>query len=191
MVCPIAIGPSGSIRSTCPSIHLERFVGCAISQTTLTGAATLAAGQTFKFMIFPLPLLYDANQITSSSTHILSPLCETRNVIMPVGLCFRKGPFLMNVAVALLQMTSCGSDQAANLTKGEDFCRRALNMGADIALFPEMWNIGYTPYFPAEQEPCDIWRSQVGIKERFHMDIKSIRQAKAADQRAVVDCVRA
>ncbi len=65
----------------------------------------------------------------------------------------------MNVAVALLQMTSCGSDQAANLAKGEQFCRRARNMGADIALFPEMWNIGYTPYFPAEQELCDIWRS--------------------------------
>src|SRR5215475_8259254 len=48
--------------------------------------------------------------------------------------------------VALLQMTAFGNDQQANLAKGEDFCRRAKSMGADIALFPEMWNIGYTSY---------------------------------------------
>ena len=30
----------------------------------------------------------------------------------------------------------------------------------DISLFPEMWNIGYTPYFPLEQETCNVWRSQ-------------------------------
>jgi predicted amidohydrolase len=47
--------------------------------------------------------------------------------------------------VALLQMTANGSDEAANQAKGEDFCRRASAMGADIALFPEMWNVGYTP----------------------------------------------
>lgn len=50
--------------------------------------------------------------------------------------------------IALLQMVSCENDQDANLSKGIDFCRRAHNMGADIALFPEMWNIGYTSYDP-------------------------------------------
>lgn len=65
----------------------------------------------------------------------------------------------MNITIALLQMTACGNDQAANLAKGEEYCRRAKAMGADIALFPEMWNIGYTPYFPLEQEPCDVWRA--------------------------------
>jgi N-carbamoylputrescine amidase len=48
------------------------------------------------------------------------------------------------VNIALLQMNSCGTDQGANLTKGEAVCRRAREMGADIALFPEMWNVGYT-----------------------------------------------
>jgi predicted amidohydrolase len=48
-------------------------------------------------------------------------------------------------AVALLQMSAYGSNQQANLAKGEDFCRYAKRMGADLALFPEMWNIGYTP----------------------------------------------
>jgi len=40
-------------------------------------------------------------------------------------------------------MTSCGADQDANLAKGETFCRRAKLMGADVALFPEMWSNGY------------------------------------------------
>ena len=48
------------------------------------------------------------------------------------------------IQIALLQMTAWGSDQAANLAKGSEFCRRARALGADLALFPEMWNIGYT-----------------------------------------------
>lgn len=54
--------------------------------------------------------------------------------------------------IALLQMSAHGVDQDANLRKGEDFCRRAHALGADIALFPEMWNIGYTPYSPRVDE---------------------------------------
>ncbi len=45
--------------------------------------------------------------------------------------------------IALLQMASHGCDQEKNLIKGEEFCRKAAEVGADIALFPEMWNIGY------------------------------------------------
>ena len=46
--------------------------------------------------------------------------------------------------IALLQMAAHGTDVDANLRKGEQFCRRAAAEGADIALFPEMWQIGYT-----------------------------------------------
>lgn len=56
--------------------------------------------------------------------------------------------------IALLQMTSDGFDLQANLAKGEAFCRQARRMGADIALFPEMWSVGYTfsnPDFPQER----------------------------------------
>lgn len=49
----------------------------------------------------------------------------------------------MKLRVALLQMTSHGTDQRANLEKGDAFCRRAKEVGADIVLFPEMWNVGY------------------------------------------------
>lgn len=44
--------------------------------------------------------------------------------------------------VALLQLLS-ESNQPANLKKGLEACRRAKRMGADLALFPEMWNNGY------------------------------------------------
>jgi N-carbamoylputrescine amidase len=73
------------------------------------------------------------------------------------------------INVALLQMDSCGTDQEANLVKGEMFCRKAREMGADVALFPEMWNIGYTfdhsaregaPNHPSEQQSLgDLWRA--------------------------------
>ncbi|HYG79384.1 MAG TPA: carbon-nitrogen hydrolase family protein [Pyrinomonadaceae bacterium] len=53
--------------------------------------------------------------------------------------------------VALLQMAGCGHDLEANRAKGESFCRRARAMGADIALFPEMWSVGMT-FFDAERE---------------------------------------
>jgi N-carbamoylputrescine amidase len=42
----------------------------------------------------------------------------------------------MNLKVALLQMTAHGIDLAANLAKGEAYCRRAAAMGAGVALFP-------------------------------------------------------
>jgi predicted amidohydrolase len=64
------------------------------------------------------------------------------------------------IKVALLQMTACGNDQEANLAKGEVTCRRARAMGADIALFPEMWNIGYTFYDPAQDGGRETWQAQ-------------------------------
>lgn len=50
---------------------------------------------------------------------------------------------MTNLRIALLQMNSGGDDQAANLKKGEEYCRKAKAQQADIALFPEMWNVGY------------------------------------------------
>ena len=63
------------------------------------------------------------------------------------------------LTIALLQMTSCGSDQDANRDKGAEFCRRARAMGADIALFPEMWNVGYPPFEGVPLNSGNIWRS--------------------------------
>jgi N-carbamoylputrescine amidase len=70
--------------------------------------------------------------------------------------------------IALLQMTANGTDQDANLLKGLAFCRRAKALGADIALFPEMWNIGYTPYDAAEPGTREAWQARaVGADSEF------------------------
>jgi predicted amidohydrolase len=46
--------------------------------------------------------------------------------------------------IALLQLAGHGADRAANLATGDACCRRAAALGADLALFPEMWSIAYT-----------------------------------------------
>lgn len=51
-----------------------------------------------------------------------------------------KEPFYFRAA--LLQMTA-GRSLEENLEKGEAFVRRAKEMGADLALFPELWSSGY------------------------------------------------
>jgi len=48
--------------------------------------------------------------------------------------------------VALLQLCANAEHQEANRQKGDAWCREAKALGADIAVFPEMWNIGYTWY---------------------------------------------
>ncbi len=61
-----------------------------------------------------------------------------------------------NLTIALLQMVAAGNDIAANQAKGDAFCRRAKLMGADIALFPEMWSVGYTHAVAfSENDPSD------------------------------------
>jgi predicted amidohydrolase len=58
--------------------------------------------------------------------------------------------------IALLHIAAAGYDQAANLETGLAACRRAVQLGADIALFPEMWNTGYA----FERDDLERWRSQ-------------------------------
>lgn len=47
-----------------------------------------------------------------------------------------------DIRVALLQIMPTKTLDG-NLEKGKDYCRKAREQGADIALFPEMWNCGY------------------------------------------------
>lgn len=44
--------------------------------------------------------------------------------------------------VALLQLLPCKTTEE-NLQKGLEYCKKAKEMGADLALFPEMWSVGY------------------------------------------------
>jgi len=64
------------------------------------------------------------------------------------------------LTIALLQMAPESNNVAANLAKGDAFCRRAAAMGADIALFPEMWSIGYQGFAGMEPDVVARWRNQ-------------------------------
>ena len=78
------------------------------------------------------------------------------------------------IQVALLQMAAGGSDQDANGAKGAEYCRRASEMGADIALFPEMWNIGHTPC-PPDEEGRNRWQAQaIGPDDGFIAHFKEL-----------------
>ncbi|MGA2134136.1 MAG: carbon-nitrogen hydrolase family protein [Bryobacteraceae bacterium] len=50
----------------------------------------------------------------------------------------------MKFKVALLQIAPYGDDQDQNLAKGVQACLKAKSLGADLAVFPELWNIGAT-----------------------------------------------
>ena len=53
---------------------------------------------------------------------------------------------MMNtLKIALLQIAPNNTIDE-NLKKGIEACRKAKNLGADIALFPEMWSNGYRIY---------------------------------------------
>ena len=65
--------------------------------------------------------------------------------------------------VALLQILPTGS-QEANLIKGLEYCKKAKQMGADISLFPEMWNIGYA-LTPDREEAEGIYIARFPIEE--------------------------
>lgn len=54
-----------------------------------------------------------------------------------------KGKYMdQTLRIALLQILPTGTTEG-NLEKGISCCRRAKELGADIALFPEMWSDGY------------------------------------------------
>lgn len=88
----------------------------------------------------------------------------------------------MNFRVALLQIAPCGNDQTRNLEKGLKFCREARALGADLALFPELWNVGCTqcPIGITERQSwmasaidrqSDFFQSFAGLAQELSMNI--------------------
>ncbi len=68
------------------------------------------------------------------------------------------------LTIALLQMLADGFNQEANLTKADTYCRQAAELGADIALFPEMFNIGYTGFHGNDEATVAGWQARaVGL----------------------------
>ena len=67
-----------------------------------------------------------------------------------------KGCSIMDsLKIALLQIAPCGTLEG-NLKKGAAACRKARSLGADIALFPEMWSNGYDIC----NRPADQWKAE-------------------------------
>lgn len=75
---------------------------------------------------------------------------------------------LLNVFnVALLQLSPTNSMEN-NMLKGIEYCKKAKEMMADIAVFPEMWNTGYEMLFEGDlkdqdsipKEKIDKWNSK-------------------------------
>ena len=62
---------------------------------------------------------------------------------------------MSRLKIALLQMTPTGTI-AGNLEKGIAACKKAKALGADIALFPEMFSIGYDIY----DRPAEVWTAE-------------------------------
>ena len=62
---------------------------------------------------------------------------------------------MKKLKIGLLQISPCDSLDG-NLKKGLDFCKKAKDLGCDIALFPEMWSNGYRIY----DRPVEVWKSE-------------------------------
>lgn len=50
---------------------------------------------------------------------------------------------MKTLKIALMQLLPLNSIEE-NMKKGVEYCKKAKEAGADIALFPEMWSVGYT-----------------------------------------------
>ncbi len=57
--------------------------------------------------------------------------------------------------IAFLQIAPTGTLEG-NLEKGIEYCRKAKEIGADVALFPEMWSNGYNIY----NRPIETWQAE-------------------------------
>lgn len=72
--------------------------------------------------------------------------------------------------IALLQIAPTGSLEG-NLTKGMASCREAKVLGADIALFPEMWSCDYDIYEP----PVEEWtRKAIRLDSAFLAEFQAL-----------------
>ncbi|NRA38368.1 MAG: carbon-nitrogen hydrolase family protein, partial [Planctomycetes bacterium] len=70
--------------------------------------------------------------------------------------------------IALLQLNGSGYDQDKNLERGLAACREAKAMGADLALFPEMWNTGYQYLAEADlQLQAELYENAIARDSTF------------------------
>ena len=81
--------------------------------------------------------------------------------------------------IALLQLNPTDSMEN-NMLKGIEYCKKAKEMGADITVFPEMWNNGYEMLFEGDlkeqdnisKEKIDKWNNKSISNEVHTVDSK-------------------
>ena len=67
----------------------------------------------------------------------------------------------MQMRVGLLQMADCGPRKEDLQAKGEASCRQAAAMGADIALFPELWYVSDHHFVERSwSHDYELWRGK-------------------------------
>lgn len=69
---------------------------------------------------------------------------------------------MSGLKIALLQLLPEKTTEQ-NRQKGFEYCRKAKEMGADIALFPEMWSVGY--YIPEDRKELEA--SAIAVDSTF------------------------
>ncbi len=75
----------------------------------------------------------------------------------------------MILKIALLQLLP-GNTREEQISKGIAACRKAKELGADIALFPEMWSTGY--HIPQEEE--ELRRSSISAGDDLVLRFKAL-----------------
>src|SRR2546421_1741093 len=67
----------------------------------------------------------------------------------------------MQMRVGLMQMADCGPRKEDLLAKGEAYCRQAAALGADIALFPELWYVSDHHFVERSwRHDYELWRGK-------------------------------
>ena len=79
----------------------------------------------------------------------------------------------MNINIGILQILP-SQLQEENLKKGIDACRKVKVKGADIIVFPEMWNIGYE----ISQDPQELNKKAIDINSPFIENFRYYRHSK-------------
>ena len=78
----------------------------------------------------------------------------------------------MQLRVGLLQMADCGPRNEDLLAKGEAYCRLAAAMGADLALFPELWYVSDHHFVERSwRHDYELWRGKhLWGQDEWHPD---------------------
>ena len=95
----------------------------------------------------------------------------------------------MKFNVALLQIAAFDNDQDRNLIRGVEACLEAKRLGADLAVFPELWNMGAAPA-PLDPEGRRAWiDSAIDQKSSFFQTFVSL--ARDQEMNIAVTCLEA